>query len=639
MKVIKYLIVSATLFLHSFLLIQAQSTEGTDFWITFGQILNFEMSPITVHVYETQIRIVGGNEATSGTIFFAGLGTYHNFNLNPYEIYNYTLDNVEKLAVYSNITGITNHSIRIFTTKSVSVYAYSRFQGFSDATNILPVTVLGTEYYAISYKVLSATDDAYGVVATQNNTLLYHNGIPVAVLNAGQVYYRRSSDLNGLTGSLVTSDKPIAFFALCIRISIPTSGPTDILFQQLAPVKTWDNTFFVPVTIPNNERVRIVASQSGTNIIQTGGTIMTDSGGQPSLNNLQAGQFVELEIAIENGGCFIEANYPVGVCSFMRSWGIQYPLGSASQTWVPGIRQTVSKVLMAPFVGLGLVSHYALIYTPTATRENTMVSIGGAIPVPLSGGSWVSNVASGMSFYNFQLTNLTAPYEFSNSNKLIVWGYALGTTNLPASYYYLAGSAVRDLDAAFYANDIHFQDLKESPFCAGLVEFSAEINGLHPIASERIKWFVDGAMEPGTLNQETWSKTFAPGEYEIKMWVRYENDETAEKTGTLIIESCNQSATFFANNVLHTELKDTTFCNKNVNFRTEVEGLHPTASDSIMWYINDVFETSQATWSKPFENGTYEIKLVVHYDNDTYATLIGTLKIQALWIKIRNVRY
>jgi len=96
-------------------------------------------------------------------------------------------------------------------------------------------------------------------------------------------------------------------------------------------------------------------------------------------------------------------------------------------------------------------------------------------------------------------------------------------------------------------------------------------------------------------------------------------------------------AAFYMNDVYY--LTDTTFCNKSVNFRAEIEGQHPTASDSIMWYINDVFETSQATWNKPFENDTYEIKLVVHYENDTYATLTGTLKVQALWIKIRNVRY
>jgi uncharacterized repeat protein (TIGR02543 family) len=103
------------------------------------------------------------------------------------------------------------------------------------------------------------------------------------------------------------------------------------------------------------------------------------------------------------------------------------------------------------------------------------------------------------------------------------------------------------------------------------------------------------------------------------------------------IISINPGATFYMNEVLY--LTDTTFCNKNVNFHAEIVRLHPTDPESIMWYIDNNFETSEATWSKPFENGTYEIKLVVHYDNDTYATLIGTLKVQALWIKMRNVRY
>jgi hypothetical protein len=46
---------------------------------------------------------------------------------------------------------------------------------------------------------------------------------------------------------------------------------------------------------------------------------------------------------------------------------------------------------------------------------------------------------------------------------------------------------MRDLDAAFYANDIHFQDLKDNYFCDSLVNFRAEIEGLHQTATERIK--------------------------------------------------------------------------------------------------------------------------------------------------------
>jgi len=234
------------------------------------------------------------------------------------------------------------------------------------------------------------------------------------------------------------------------------------------------------------------------------------------------------------------------------------------------------------------------------------------------------------------LTNNTASYYFTNPAGFLILCYGLG---LEEAYYYPAYSAMRDLSSAFYANDIHFQDLKDNPMCEGDVHFLANIEGLHPTHPDRITWWIDGVEYLPAKTLEEWWKPFTAGTYEIRMDVIYDNYETASKTGTLNIKSCNQSAAFFANNVLHSALKDTTFCNKNVNFRAEIEGLHPAAPDSIMWYIDNVFETSAATWSKPFENGTYEIKLVVHYDNDTYATLTGTLKIQALWIKIRNVRY
>jgi hypothetical protein len=97
-------------------------------------------------------------------------------------------------------------------------------------------------------------------------------------------------------------------------------------------------------------------------------------------------------------------------------------------------------------------------------------------------------------------------------------------------------------------------------------------------------------------------------------------------------------AAFYANEVLHSELPDTTFCNKQVNFRAEVQGLHPDQG-SLKWYTDGSEETSAETWSKSFENGEYEIKMWVRFENDEEITIISTLKIQALWIKMRNIRY
>ena len=71
----------------------------------------------------------------------------------------------------------------------------------------------------------------------------------------------------------------VAFFTANQHVSIPHStNPTltSRLFQQLAPINTWDKTFFVPVTIHQSNRVRIMASQNNTNIIQIGGTLLTD---------------------------------------------------------------------------------------------------------------------------------------------------------------------------------------------------------------------------------------------------------------------------------------------------------------------------------------------------------------------------
>ena len=629
MKIGYYILISTILSILSFFSLQAQNTEGTDFWLTFGQ----NSAGTSSSTANLQIRFVAKDHQASARIYFTNLGTFKDFDIPARQVLTYSLDNTEKQAVYNTTEGVSNYSIHITSNAPVTVYAMNQKGASTDATNILPATAIGTEYYHISYDTWF---DRYGIIATEDNTEVFINTTSIGILNVGNVYYKIATNNEDMTGDYITSNKPIAFFSLMRSFAINPISGSDHGMQQLAPVKTWGKNFFVPVSHLVQDIVRIVASQNGTDILQTGGTIRTVPGGQMSLINLQAGQFVELAVPLSNNGCDIHTNYPVGICNYL--WGGS-AYGDAAICWLPPIEQMVNSALVAPFFPSGpteIHSHYATLFTPTLTRDNTKVSIGGASPTGLIGVTWLENIASGMSFCKIQLTNDTAAYYFTNPAGFLIFCFGIGNSE---SYYYLAYSAMRDLDAAFYANDIHFQDLKDNSMCEGTVEFRTEIEGLHQTHEERIRWFVNGTEESGTLNQETWQKNFIAGNYDIRMWVRYANNDTISKTGTLKIKTCNQSAAFFANNVLHSELTDTTFCNKNMNFRAEIEGLHPTASDSIMWYINDVFETSQATWNKTFENGTYEIKLVVHYNNDTYATLTGTLKIQALWIKIKNVRY
>ena len=154
-----------------------------------------------------------------------------------------------------------------------------------------------------------------------------------------------------LTRDYITSNKPVAFFAANQSAHIPVLNMMGTyLWQQLCPVNTWDKTFFVPVTNFEKDIIRIVTSQNNTTITQTGGILRTDvPGAQNTLTNLQAGQFVELAVFSDSAGCYIKAEKPVEVCSYIASNHYTGKPSLPSQCWIPGIGQTVTRALFAPF--------------------------------------------------------------------------------------------------------------------------------------------------------------------------------------------------------------------------------------------------------------------------------------------------
>ena len=503
------------IFLLSTITTQAQTTAGTEFWVTFGQS---NVSPY--NWVDLQIRIVCGNKPTTGTIYFTNSGDSIHFTMSAYQVNTYLLNDAQKQAVYNTVMGISNYSIHITSMEPINVYAMnSGIQSghLRDATNILPVTALGTEYYNISYKHMpSSNRDAYAVVATQNNTHLFHNGDLTATLAAGQVYYRTSEyNYADMTGVHVTSDKPVAFLAVNKSTWIPwwtiiQSNTQSHLMQQLAPVNTWGKNFFAPVLPFPNNFVRIVVSQNNTNITQAGGTLQTViPGAQTRLDSLQVGQFIELKVG--DTGCYIESDKPIGVCSFIS--GTQ-SLFYSVQCWIPAIEQTIPYTQIAPFKTNAIdsvLTHYALVVTSTDTKDDTKVSMEGALPTALTDGEWIDNVTANMSFYIMPLAKDTVSYTFTNPAGLIVlcYGYAVST-----SYCYLAGSAMRNLDVAFYVNDIHYQDLDAAFSCERDFQFRAEIYNIGG-ETDSLKWYLNGVEEISAQNKLQWNKTLSGGDYSV----------------------------------------------------------------------------------------------------------------------------
>ena len=536
MKHIRIIFIIAVSLLCGFSLSAQKNMKGTDFWLTFGR--NVVSTDIPNAEVNLQIRIVGSEQASTGNIYFTNLNASVSFSVAAGQVYTYNLNEVEKQAACNVTEGTSDLSIRITSSAPITVYALNQSYRTTDATNILPVTALGTDYYQISYTAVYP--DAYTVVATQDNTQIYHNGTLSTTLNRGQVYYR--TNYLDMTGTRITSDKPVAFFAMHQGPQIPDGYPfVDILFQQLAPVNTWGKTFFVPVSWRGRDFVRIVASQNGTNITQTGGTIRNVSGGQTSLTNLNAGEWVELEVSLANNGCYIQSNKPVGVCTYLTGTRYNDPydeLSDPSQAWLPSLEQKIYSALIAPFIPEGvsnLSEHFALIITPTATKNRTtMIKISDGMEDSLSGGTWYDHTASKMSFYSMPLTDTTSAYLFTNrEGGLIIMGYGTGVAE---SYYYLSFSAMRTLDAAFYVNDIHYQELAAEFVCEQPVRFRAEINGDVSTDPGFLKWYINDVEEIAVRDQFAWSKTLAPDTYQIKIEVLMEGNmeiKTIEATLTI----------------------------------------------------------------------------------------------------------
>jgi len=243
--------------------LQAQKdTRGTDFWLTFArrELIRIRYPTTVIDTVNLQIRITAGNQATAGTIYFTRLNESVFFSVSPWSVFTHSLTFAQIQAVCYELPSTTaidtsNHSVHITSDNPVSVYALNQKNAETDATNILPVTALGTDYYLFSYGNESNID-AYAVVATQNNTQVYHNGVLTATLNSGEVYYRTffiPYAIADMTGEHITSDKPIALFNVNPNVWIPMIGYDtypygDNLFQQLAPIHTWGNNFFVPVS-------------------------------------------------------------------------------------------------------------------------------------------------------------------------------------------------------------------------------------------------------------------------------------------------------------------------------------------------------------------------------------------------------
>jgi hypothetical protein len=190
MKKFVYLIGFLSFYVSN-LSVQGQTTQGTDFWLAFGQNRGQTISELST--FELQLKFAAGSEGATVTLTFneplSGVTSVQTVIVNPNSIATKLLTTAERNSVYSyNTTTPTpaeatnpvksGRSLHITSTKPISLYALNQHNtvpglySVSDASNILPTNALGNDYYHLGYESTGATTryNAVLIVATSDGT-------------------------------------------------------------------------------------------------------------------------------------------------------------------------------------------------------------------------------------------------------------------------------------------------------------------------------------------------------------------------------------------------------------------------------------------------------------------------------------
>jgi len=315
------------------------NSKGKEFWLTFIPNIHRGVGSIPGSPADLERRsdslyiFIAAEVPTTGKITYRDVFNrqyIRNFTIsNPTQIYSFSVmwDGFELVGVNNSnellpdggqTEKIAAQSFKVETDNDVMVYALNQAWTTSDAFLVLPRPALERDYYVMSYPSDNIIDDRTGrlsigstpsqcaIVAVEDNTritiaptapMLFggRNPTPI-VLNKGDVYLVQSlpsTSINyDLTGTNISSDKPIAVFAGHQRARIPQDGGFDLnsrdcLVEQMVPTTNYGKSaFLTPYPLPQDaspvgwDVYRVLAAMDSTVIYVDSNRVATLNAGQ-----------------------------------------------------------------------------------------------------------------------------------------------------------------------------------------------------------------------------------------------------------------------------------------------------------------------------------------------------------------------
>lgn len=526
--------------------VEGQSTEGKDFWVTFMQADQDPNNDLTLSLS------ISSREDCKVTITnpYTGWKDSVTVNANQMQLVElYTgnvlvsnarsaMSNTGKVcyAVYSEQADTC--ALHVTSTANISLFATNYKRATFDATNVLPTASLLDEYYIQTYTPSdhggegSTQGSHFAVIAAEDNTVIdycptvnteaiesaisayaFSQGVGMSeeqlalaqfqpgdtlhspVLKKGQVWYvwtgKKDSTQGDLSGTYVKArnGKKIAVFQGCPHTNIPYQvKQRDHIFSQAMPTQYWGNTFVLTASASRPaDKIRVLALNDGTEVRINGNLVYTfDFATNPK-------RYWEFEIGTngayaQSGSCLVNTSCPCAVHLFMVSQqyhGDKNSSGDPAMLWINPIEQQIDQVTFATYASKnGTTAHYVNV----VTDQPALMKLDGAYiendfqPVNGSNNYYYAQISLGST-----ATSHTLKSEGSN---FIAHVYGF-TSN--ESYGYSAGGATKPLTQYITINGQIFTPESDNTLCGeDTIKFAC-----HPdYEYEKIEWyFGDGTSD------------------------------------------------------------------------------------------------------------------------------------------------
>ena len=394
----------------------AQSTEGTDFWVTLmrGDERNYDKLLLTFSAnHATKVYIENKETGYKDTVA-VGDNDIQQLDLSTNEESCYVTELQEETPVY--------RALHVTSDNPISLIAANYKNKSFDVASILPTSALLSEYRIQCYSPTAHEDNAQGsqfaiiaadddvvadiiLTANTNKGEAAGDTLTTDTLKRGQVYYVWTGYGSGLdydfTGTEVKArnGKKIAVFNGNSHTNIPNGiRDRDHVFSQAMPINYWGRRFAITSSLTTIDgqsagtyweridKIRVQALVDSTVVVLDGDTIHTFSfleGDDEDKKHFFEFDFGAKDAKTDYSGDvkhqwydgvshYIETSCPCAVHLFMTSDRYdhksgKYCNGDPSEIWVNPIEQKIKELTFGTFETQQVKDHFINIIT---TKDN-----------------------------------------------------------------------------------------------------------------------------------------------------------------------------------------------------------------------------------------------------------------------------